>query len=145
MFTTFVQLADLAMFKGKGFCQLTLAGCPSLINTSQEHSFFPSTHLRYIQLFLSYLRKQCLSESNSEIKKKKKRKVCWMSYSLPTSLLPITRTVVINTIKEAMEGYWKNVQNSFGQCLIIYTLNTGEKIKLNTKLYPIKFGTFATI
>lgn len=70
-----------------------------------------------------------------------------MSYSLPTSLLPITRTVVINTIKEAMEGYWKNVQNSFGeqQCLIIYTLNTGEKIKLNTKLYPIKFGTFATI
>lgn len=38
-----------------------------------------------------------------------------MSYSLPTSLLPITRTVVINTIKEAMEGYWKNIQNSFGE------------------------------
>lgn len=32
-FTLFVQLPDLATFKGKGFCQLTLAGCPSLINT----------------------------------------------------------------------------------------------------------------
>lgn len=38
-----------------------------------------------------------------------------MGYSLPASLLPIVWAVVINTIKEAMEGDWKNIKNSSGE------------------------------
>lgn len=38
-----------------------------------------------------------------------------MGYSLLASLLPIICAVVINTIKETMEGDWKNIKNSSGE------------------------------
>lgn len=66
----------LAPFKGKGFCIYI-----SKLSTFYQHPlrtsvFFShsdkilSTHLRYIQLYLSYLRKQCSLESQLKVQTK---------------------------------------------------------------------------